>query len=105
MSNDLNRTVHPAIKLFGFDEEVCNAIEQVSGSTLVVDGMKAENSICDATKTLTITLEICLPHQSTLLSEMANYLFNNSKIERCNARANCLSLALMQIMLMIQPEF
>ena len=60
------------IELVGFDEEVCNVIKHVFGSTLVVDGMKAENSICDATKTLTITLERCLSRRLTQ-SEMADY--------------------------------
>mmetsp|Transcript_31114 Transcript_31114/g.66657 ORF Transcript_31114/g.66657 Transcript_31114/m.66657 type:complete len:1214 (-) Transcript_31114:156-3797(-) len=57
IANDLNTTVHPAIELVGFDEEVRNAIEHVFGSTLVVDGMKAANAICDATKTRTVTLD------------------------------------------------
>ena len=62
MYNDLNPTAHPAIELFSFDEEVCNAIEHVFGSTLAVDGMKATNYMYNATKTLTITLERCLSH-------------------------------------------
>lgn len=57
IANDLNTTAHPAIELVGFDEEVRNAIEHVFGSTLVVDGMKAANAICDATKTRTVTLD------------------------------------------------
>ena len=52
-----NTTAHPAIELVGFDEEVRNAIEHVFGSTLVVDGTKAANAICDATKTKTVTLD------------------------------------------------
>ncbi len=57
IAHDLNTTAHPAIELVGFDEEVRNAIEHVFGSTLVVDGMKAANAICDATKTRTVTLD------------------------------------------------
>jgi structural maintenance of chromosome 2 len=47
----------PAIELVGFDEEVRSAVEYVFGSSIVVDGMKAANEICDATKTRTVTLE------------------------------------------------
>ena len=57
IAKELNTTAHPAIELVGFDDEVSNAIEHVFGSTLVVDGMKAANSICDATKTRTVTLD------------------------------------------------
>jgi structural maintenance of chromosome 2 len=53
----LDSTAHPAIELVGFDEEVRSAIEYVFGSTIVVDGMKAANKICDATKTRTVTIE------------------------------------------------
>jgi structural maintenance of chromosome 2 len=54
---DLNSSVNPAIELVGFDEEVRSAVEYVFGSTLVVDGMKAANQICDVTKTKTVTLD------------------------------------------------
>jgi structural maintenance of chromosome 2 len=47
----------PAIELVGFDEEVCSAMEYVFGSSIVVDGSKAANQICDSTKTRTVTLE------------------------------------------------
>ena len=68
MAKDLNTTAHPAIELVGFDEEVRNAIEHVFGSTLVVDGMKAANSICDATKTRTVTLDGDVYEPSGLIS-------------------------------------
>jgi len=68
MANNLNSTAHPAIELVGFDEEVRNAIEHVFGSTLVVDGMKAANSICDATKTRTVTLDGDVYEPSGLIS-------------------------------------
>lgn len=57
VADELGSTVSPAIELVGFDEEVRNAMEYVFGSTLVVDGMKAANQICDATKTRTVTLD------------------------------------------------
>ena len=57
MAKKHNSTAQPAIELVGFDEEVRNAIEHVFGSTLVVDGTKIANVICDATKTKTVTLE------------------------------------------------
>ncbi|KAL3786107.1 hypothetical protein HJC23_013098 [Cyclotella cryptica] len=57
MAKQHNTTANPAIELVGFDEEVRNAIEHVFGSTLVVDGTKAANAICDATKTKTVTLD------------------------------------------------
>lgn len=57
IANELDSSALPAIELVGFDEEVRNAMEYVFGSTLVVDGMKAANQICDATKTRTVTLE------------------------------------------------
>lgn len=47
----------PAIELVGFDEEVRSAMEYVFGSSIVVDGSKAANQICDSTKTRTVTLE------------------------------------------------
>lgn len=45
-----NSVAHPAIELVAFDEEVRSAVEYVFGSTIIVDGMKAANQICDATK-------------------------------------------------------
>ena len=57
IASSLKSTAQPAIELVGFDEEVRSAIEYVFGSTIVVDGMKAANQICDATKTRTVTLE------------------------------------------------
>lgn len=57
MAKQHNTTAQPAIELVGFDEEVRNAIEHVFGSTLVVDGTKIANAICDATKTKTVTLD------------------------------------------------
>ncbi len=68
MAKDLNATAQPAIELVGFEEEVRNAIEHVFGSTLVVDGMKAANSICDATKTRTVTLDGDVYEPSGLIS-------------------------------------
>ena len=53
----LNATASPAIELVGFEEEVRSAIEYVFGSSIVVNGMKAANEICDSTKTRTVTLE------------------------------------------------
>lgn len=57
IAEELGSMVSPAIELVVFDEEVRNAIEYVFGSTLVVDGMKVANQICDTTKTRTVTLE------------------------------------------------
>ena len=57
IADELGSTASPATELVGFDEEVRNAMEYVFGSTLVVDGMKAANQICDATKTRTVTLD------------------------------------------------
>lgn len=54
---ELSTTAFPAIELVGFDEEVRNAVEYVFGATIVVDGMKAANMICDVTKKRTVTLE------------------------------------------------
>eukprot|EP00579_Thalassiosira_antarctica_P001246 CAMPEP_0201869280 /NCGR_PEP_ID=MMETSP0902-20130614/2848_1 /ASSEMBLY_ACC=CAM_ASM_000551 /TAXON_ID=420261 /ORGANISM="Thalassiosira antarctica, Strain CCMP982" /LENGTH=1207 /DNA_ID=CAMNT_0048394759 /DNA_START=222 /DNA_END=3845 /DNA_ORIENTATION=+ len=68
IAKDLNSTSHPAIELVGFDEEVRSAIEHVFGSTLVVDGMKAANTICDATKTRTVTLDGDIYEPSGLIS-------------------------------------
>lgn len=50
-------TSAPAIDLVDFDESVRTAMEYVFGSTLVVDGMKAANQICDVTKTRTVTFD------------------------------------------------
>ena len=68
MAKDLNTTAQPAIELVGFDEEVRSAIEHVFGSTLVVDGMQAANSICDGTKTRTVTLDGDVYEPSGLIS-------------------------------------
>jgi len=68
MAKDLNSSAHPAIELVSFEEEVRNAIEHVFGSTLVVDGMKAANSICDATKTRAVTLDGDVYEPSGLIS-------------------------------------
>ena len=57
IASSLKATANPAIELVGFDEEVRSAVEYVFGSSIVVDGMKAANLICDATKTRTVTLE------------------------------------------------
>ena len=57
IASSLKATANPAIELVGFDEEVRSAVEYVFGSSIVVDGMKAANQICDATKTRTVTLE------------------------------------------------
>lgn len=57
VAESLNTSSSPAIELVGFDEEIRLAVEYVFGNTLVVDGMKAANLICDATKTRTVTLE------------------------------------------------
>ncbi len=53
----LNAEAWPAIELVGFEEEVRVAIEYVFGTTIVVDGGKAANQICDATKKRTVTLD------------------------------------------------
>jgi structural maintenance of chromosome 2 len=68
MAKNLKTTAHPAIELVGFEEEVRSAIEHVFGSTLVVDGMQAANSICDATKTRTVTLDGDVYEPSGLIS-------------------------------------
>jgi structural maintenance of chromosome 2 len=57
IAKSLNAEAWPAIELVGFDEEVRSAMEYVFGSSIVVDGAKAANQICDATKTRTVTLE------------------------------------------------
>lgn len=72
MAKALNTTAQPAIELVGFDEEVRSAIEYVFGSTLVVDGMKAANSICDTTKTRTVTLDGDVYEPSGLISGGSN---------------------------------
>ncbi|KAL7546813.1 hypothetical protein ACHAWF_010148 [Thalassiosira exigua] len=68
VARDHKTTAHPAIELVGFDEEVRSAVEYVFGSTLVVDGMKAANAICDATKTRTVTLDGDVYEPSGLIS-------------------------------------
>lgn len=68
MAKNLKTTAQPAIELVGFEEEVRSAIEHVFGSTLVVDGMQAANSICDATKTRTVTLDGDVYEPSGLIS-------------------------------------
>lgn len=57
IASGLGSSASPAIELIGFDEEVRNAMEYVFGHTLVVDGAKAANTICDATHTRTVTLD------------------------------------------------
>lgn len=57
IAKEFNSTAQPAIELVGYDEEIRNAIEYVFGASIVVDGMKAANQICDATKTRTVTLD------------------------------------------------
>ena len=57
IAKSLNAEAWPAIELVGFDEEVRAAMEYVFGSSIVVDGAKAANQICDSTKTRTVTLE------------------------------------------------
>jgi len=68
IAKNLNTTAQPAIELVGYEEEVRSAIEYVFGSTLVVDGMQAANSICDATKTRTVTLDGDVYEPSGLIS-------------------------------------
>lgn len=57
IASQMNSTVHPAIELVGFDEEVRSAMEYVFGGSLVVEGGKAANRVCDETKTRTVTLD------------------------------------------------
>jgi structural maintenance of chromosome 2 len=57
IAQSMNAGAWPAIELVGFDEEVQTAMEYVFGSSIVVDGAKAANQICDATKTRTVTLD------------------------------------------------
>ncbi|VEU42650.1 unnamed protein product [Pseudo-nitzschia multistriata] len=57
IANSLGAKAWPAIELVGFDEEIRSAMEYVFGASIVVDGAKAANQICDATKTRTVTLD------------------------------------------------
>ena len=57
IASNLGAKAWPAIELVGFDEEVRSAMEYVFGASIVVDGAKAANQICDSTKTRTVTLE------------------------------------------------
>mmetsp|Transcript_101865 Transcript_101865/g.152612 ORF Transcript_101865/g.152612 Transcript_101865/m.152612 type:complete len:1217 (+) Transcript_101865:187-3837(+) len=57
IASSMNSAAWPAIELVGFDEEVRLAMEYVFGSTIIVDGARAANQICDGTKTRTVTLE------------------------------------------------
>ena len=57
IAKSLDARAWPAIELVGFDEAVRNAIDYVFGSAFVVDGTRAANQICEATKTRTVTLE------------------------------------------------
>lgn len=57
IATDLGAKAWPAIELVGFDEEVRSAMEYVFGASIVVDGAKAANQICDSTKTRTVTLD------------------------------------------------
>ena len=57
IANNLGAKAWPAIELVGFDEEVRSAMEYVFGASIVVDGAKAANQICDSTKTRTVTLD------------------------------------------------
>ena len=57
IAEKLNSKASPAIDLVEFDEEVRNAIEYVFGASIVVDGTKPANQICDITKTRTVTVQ------------------------------------------------
>eukprot|EP00535_Pseudo-nitzschia_heimii_P004083 CAMPEP_0197182380 /NCGR_PEP_ID=MMETSP1423-20130617/6356_1 /TAXON_ID=476441 /ORGANISM="Pseudo-nitzschia heimii, Strain UNC1101" /LENGTH=1216 /DNA_ID=CAMNT_0042632793 /DNA_START=34 /DNA_END=3684 /DNA_ORIENTATION=+ len=57
IAKNLGAKAWPAIELVGFDEEVRSAMEYVFGASIIVDGAKAANQICDSTKTRTVTLE------------------------------------------------
>eukprot|EP00531_Pseudo-nitzschia_arenysensis_P016854 CAMPEP_0116127038 /NCGR_PEP_ID=MMETSP0329-20121206/6636_1 /TAXON_ID=697910 /ORGANISM="Pseudo-nitzschia arenysensis, Strain B593" /LENGTH=1215 /DNA_ID=CAMNT_0003621129 /DNA_START=198 /DNA_END=3845 /DNA_ORIENTATION=- len=57
IASNLGAKAWPAIELVGFDEEVRSAMEYVFGASIVVDGAKAANQICDSTKTRTVTLD------------------------------------------------
>merc|ERR1712238_547070 len=57
VAQNLGTKAWPAIELVGFDEEVRCAIEYVFGTTIVADGAKAANQVCDTTRTRTVTLD------------------------------------------------
>lgn len=57
IATNLNTYARPAIELLGFEEDVRGAIEYVFGSSIIVDGVKAANEVCDKTKVRTVTLE------------------------------------------------
>ena len=57
IAQNLGAKAWPAIELVGFDEEIRSAMEYVFGASIVVDGAKAANQICDTTKTRTVTLD------------------------------------------------
>ena len=57
IADSLGAKAWPAIELVGYDEEVRSAMEYVFGASIVVDGAKAANQICDSTKTRTVTLD------------------------------------------------
>jgi len=57
IAHRLGAKAWPAIELVGFDEEIRSAMEYVFGASIIVDGAKAANQICDTTKTRTVTLD------------------------------------------------
>jgi len=57
IAKNLGAKAWPAIELVGYDEEVRSAMEYVFGASIIVDGAKAANQICDSTKTRTVTLD------------------------------------------------
>lgn len=57
IAESMNAKATPAIELIGFGEEVRAAMEHVFGAAIVVDNAKAANSICESTKTRTVTLQ------------------------------------------------
>mmetsp|Transcript_13844 Transcript_13844/g.32339 ORF Transcript_13844/g.32339 Transcript_13844/m.32339 type:complete len:1216 (+) Transcript_13844:102-3749(+) len=57
IANSLGAKAWPAIELVGFHEEIRSAMEYVFGASIVVDGARAANQICDTTKTRTVTLD------------------------------------------------
>lgn len=57
IADSMNSSACPAMELVGFDEEVRKAVEYVFGSTIIVDGVKAANQICESTKTRAVTLD------------------------------------------------
>lgn len=57
IAQNLGTKAWPAIELVGYDEEVRCAIEYVFGGSIIVDGGKAANQICDTIKTRTVTLD------------------------------------------------